>query len=159
MKTFLLISVMLLASLFTEGRTVPDVHIRGVDIVQPQALDVVTIHLVELDNGVLFAYNLVLTEAAEPAPVYFVKVPRTLEGYSDVVNPPPLDANGKETEFNRYRDVWKWPLNGVAMLSNHNNYNYAPSYQRFYYYYYSMQANVTHPTSLKRYPSTKARMC
>jgi len=159
MKTFLLISVMLIASLFVESRTVPDVHIRGANMVQVQALDVVTIQLVELDNGILFSANLVLVETAEPAPVYHVAVPSTLEGYSDVVNPPP--SKFELFKYNRHRDVWKWPLNDMAILSNHNNHNFTTSYQRLTYSDYSKQANVTQPTSiaLKRYPSTKARMC
>ncbi len=147
MKTFLLISAMLIASLFVESRTVPDVHIRGVDMVQVQALDVVTIQLVE---------------TAEPAPVHYVTVPSTLEGYSNVVNPPP-SITSNQFEYNRHRDVWKWPLNDIAILPKHNNYNFTASYQRLCYHDYraNSQANVTQRTSiaLKRYPSTKARMC
>lgn len=157
MKTFLLISVMLIASLFVESRTVPDVHIRGTDVVQVQALDVETIQLVELDNGILFSANLVLVETAEPAPVYYLAVPSTLEGYSNVVNPPPSKC--KLFKYNRHRDVWKFLLTDLAILSNYNNYNFTTSYQRLTYYDYNRQANVIPHTSLKRYPSTMARRC
>ena len=158
MKTFLLISVMLIASLFTQGRTVPDVHIRGTDMLQVQALDVVTLQLVELDNGVLFSANLVLAQTAEPAPVYYVAVPGTQEGYTNVVNPPP-SITVNQFEYNRYRDVWKFLIADVAIGSNHLNYNFTYSYQRLSYFVYSKRAYVANPTLTKRYPSTKARMC
>ena len=160
MKTFLLISVMLLTSLFVESRTVPDVHIRGVDIFQPQTLNVVTIQMVEFDYAALFTINLVLTEAVEPAPTFVEFKENTLEGYSEVVNPPPLDINGKKTILNNYRDVWKFLLTDIAIIPNQLNYNFT-SYPSLSYYNYNRQATATSTTSiaLKRYPSTKARMC
>ena len=159
MKTFLLISVMLIASLFTQGRTVPDVHIRGTDMPQVQALDVVTLQLVALDNGVLFSANLVLVNAVEPAPAYPVAVPPAPEGYADVMNPPP-GITGNQIKYNRHGDVWKWPLS-MAILSNHYSYTFTSSYQRLAYYNYNRKATVTHSylIALKKHPSTKARMC
>lgn len=164
MKTFLLISVMLIASLFVESRTVPDVHIRGTDIVSVQAPNIITIHLVDLDCGLVMYSNLVLTELAEPAPVYHVAVPSTLEGYLDTENPPP-SIKGNQVKYNRHRDVWKFLLTDIAIVPNQLNYNLT-SYPSLSYYDYNRQAIAKAAKSktdnwirIKRYPSTKARMC
>jgi hypothetical protein len=159
MKTFLLISVMLLTSLMVESRTVPDVHIRGTDIVQPQTQSVVTVHMVEFDALVSFTL-MVLTETAEPAPTFSEVEYNTLEGYVDVVNPPPLFSR-TQTILQRDLIVRKFLLTDIAIVPNLLNYNFT-SYttsQSPHNYYYNWEPKANHIISLYRYPSTKARMC
>jgi len=158
MKTFFLISVMLLTSLFIESRTVPDVHIRGTNVLLPQTTDPVQIQSVVTDLGILNTYQMVFVETHQAVPAFSEMVQSTFYGYTDVENPPPLQMHN-QAMLNRFRDTWKFLITDLSRISNSNSYSLTTNYHSQNYYNYNRQATVNPYLSLKRYPSTMARRC